>query len=81
MREDGTAPLQITHTRETQWTSIITWAFSMRLSLLTEKSSRGAASSSVSPASSRICRSRRASTRRRTMDPSCCVTSLPVPTR
>lgn len=56
----------------TQCTSIITWPSSTRLSLLTEKSSSGAAASSVSPASSRIRRNLPASTRRRTIDPSWC---------
>jgi hypothetical protein len=49
-------------------------AFSILLSLLTEKSSFGAACSRVRPDCSRSSRNCRASTRRRIIDPSCRVT-------
>jgi hypothetical protein len=48
----------------TRCTSAFCWPFSMRLSLLGDESSLGAASSSVKPACSRIARNLRARMRR-----------------
>ena len=53
----------------TPCTSTFCWAISIRFSLLVDQSSRGAACSRVSPDSSRIARSSRASCRRRTTEP------------
>lgn len=59
----------------TPCTSTSCWAFSIRLSLLLDQSSRGAAVSTVSPAAARSSRRARASWRRRTVDPLRALTS------